>query len=590
MYAAARAALLLLAARATTCNGHAYLADPLARNVLHPMDNCPHCMQAGGPGTVKKRAHGVWPSKSVAGSHGLCGDPVQGREPYASISEEPYMVPGNVVASFMAGTTAEFRVAIAAHHMGHVEFRICEHALDGSTGETAAEAQECLNKWVLEREAPSEACVPNDADPDCQPLDKQHPERWYLPPANYATLRAGEGMDQAMVDMAGAGSWATEVYTMRYKIPADLHCEHCTLQFYWSTGNTCLYDGGYFTYFREFQELGWDAAAWSPLTMASWSTCEVSCCGDKTDRYPEEFWNCADISVQPQGVAHSTTHAPTATAVSTTQVPETTKPATSGQDPEPEPEPQPEPQPQPQPGAAISGGAYVFLSAHAAGRITIKAGDHDIVHSNVHPSSQLLVIEKQGGGAIESGDAVFLRFNESGTRLTVTNEGDVHAEWDHQGSWQTLTIEKLGGGAIHDGDHIFLKAHTGKYISVNGDAVGCSSSGQDAHARLTIASAQSQVLAAQGAASCVRNGDCAINAWCQDDAYFQWCAFQGQSGACPSPVCRWEHRAGLVQSQARRFTSAHKRTHQPELPAGPAEARRRRRSYHQDGLVVHAAA
>lgn len=39
------------------------------------------------------------------------------------------------------------------------------------------------------------------------------------------------------------------------------------------------------------------------------------------------------------------------------------------------------------------------------------------------------------------------------------------------GEWQKLFIEKRGAGAIMPGDTIFLRAHTGKIIEVQGEAV-----------------------------------------------------------------------------------------------------------------------
>jgi len=90
---------------------------------------------------------------------------------------------------------------------------------------------------------------------------------------------------------------------MRYRIPAGLSCGHCTLQWYWATGNTCLYDEGYFDYFRNMAGLGWNAAWWSPFAMASWASNNSVCCGPAGNgNFGEEFWNCADITVLPTDV------------------------------------------------------------------------------------------------------------------------------------------------------------------------------------------------------------------------------------------------------------------------------------------------
>merc|ERR1711972_733794 len=51
--------------------------------------------------------------------------------------------------------------------------------------------------------------------------------------------------------------------------------------------------------------------------MASWVTCENSCCGPSgTGAFGEEFWNCADIAVLPSGQGVATSNAPVATTTS----------------------------------------------------------------------------------------------------------------------------------------------------------------------------------------------------------------------------------------------------------------------------------
>merc|ERR1712061_854440 len=83
------------------------------------------------------------------------------------------------------------------------------------------------------------------------------------------------------------------------------------------TGNSCLYDMGYITYFKRMSELGWNVADWVYGGMASWVTCENSCCGPSgTGAFGEEFWNCADIAVLPSGQSVATSVEPVATTSS----------------------------------------------------------------------------------------------------------------------------------------------------------------------------------------------------------------------------------------------------------------------------------
>lgn len=273
-------------------SGHSYLAKPPARNVVAG-DNCMHCLQAGGPNTVKTRGRNVWPTRLAPDSHGLCGDPVQGQE-VVPFEDEPFLQAGSVQATYTAGSTVEFQIGISTHHMGHYEFRICEQALDPSIFKNAGEGQACLDKWVLHRAPPAADCQPN-GPADCQPLDESHPERWYLPPPNYQPT-ALLSKDSGVALMQAAG----EYHTMRFVIPTNLTCTRCTLQWYWATGNSCLYDEDYIAYFKKMQALGWDAGRWAPQAVASWATKKTVTCGpDGKDIFGEEFWNCADIRVNP---------------------------------------------------------------------------------------------------------------------------------------------------------------------------------------------------------------------------------------------------------------------------------------------------
>lgn len=269
--------IVLLTTIASIALGHSYLSEPPSRNLVavDSGEKCPHCLQAGGPNNVKSRGGNVWPTRLAPSSHGLCGDPVQNRPNPVSLREEEYLKPTEPQRAYMAGQEVTFKITISTHHMGHYEFRLCNRSLDGSTLESAQEGQDCLDQVLLQRAPPASTCSPNDPDPDCQPLDADYPHRWYLPPTSY-------GME----------------HVMRYRIPAGLSCRHCTLQWYWATGNTCLYDEGYFDYFRNMKALGWNAELWSPFATSSWASKKSACCGPAGNgNFGEEFWNCADITV-----------------------------------------------------------------------------------------------------------------------------------------------------------------------------------------------------------------------------------------------------------------------------------------------------
>lgn len=74
--------LLFVWATSSIADGHSYLAQPASRNLLANLDGeetCPHCLQSGGPDNVQERGQGMWPTRLAPESHGLCGDPVQGK-------------------------------------------------------------------------------------------------------------------------------------------------------------------------------------------------------------------------------------------------------------------------------------------------------------------------------------------------------------------------------------------------------------------------------------------------------------------------------------------------------------------------------
>jgi len=281
-------------------NGHAFLFNPPSRNYkrhVSGVENCPHCLQAGGPGNVQAKAHGIWPDRLAYGSHGLCGDPGQNEPEYSGPAQEPHMVPTDVgKAVYKAGQVVEFEVHVNAHHMGHYEFRICDHGIDGRESNfTAASGQQCLDRRVLERAPLHESCTESSSDPYCQPIDPKHPGRWYIPPleGSATPLSDTSAWKDSMASPAGlSGVSVSATHKMRYLLPPDLSCSHCTLQWYWSTGNSCLYDADYWTYFQSWP----GHEAWCPKCYSRWETCDNSCCGVGSG-WAEEFWNCADMQV-----------------------------------------------------------------------------------------------------------------------------------------------------------------------------------------------------------------------------------------------------------------------------------------------------
>mmetsp|Transcript_3253 Transcript_3253/g.5325 ORF Transcript_3253/g.5325 Transcript_3253/m.5325 type:complete len:689 (+) Transcript_3253:160-2226(+) len=187
------------------------------------------------------------------------------------------------LTNLQAGSVFELSVHITAHHMGHFEFAICDQHVSGDL----EDPQACFDARKLHRADPPADCVPNDARGDCQPIQVEYPERWYLPPA--------------------AGT-----HTMRFRIPSDLSCTSCTLQWRWWTANSCIPAPNYGCFFDLMAAEGWDVSQW----------CGTYCgeCGDYEEGHytcGEEFRNCADVSVTSGDQVPTTTTVVTNSATPT---------------------------------------------------------------------------------------------------------------------------------------------------------------------------------------------------------------------------------------------------------------------------------
>jgi len=214
------------------------------------------------------------------------------------LKDEPYMLPTPVQATYKAGDIVEFSVGIQAEHDGHYQFRICDKVLDGKTLKSHQEGEDCLNKHVLKRAPPS------GTKGDSQPIDVEHPDRWYVgahgkgsfafSSLNPNTPVVGEDWDsdrdfpqmQKEIDESVGIASHGSTYKMKYVIPDDLSCEKCTLQWWWVSANKCAHDKDVGEY--------WSRNGMNPRGKTT------PLCGPSSGIYAEEFWNCADITILPK--------------------------------------------------------------------------------------------------------------------------------------------------------------------------------------------------------------------------------------------------------------------------------------------------
>lgn len=282
--------ILAMAMVFCTVSGHGLMTGPRCRGALETersgvediatgttIDYCPHCQNAGGTGMVKEA--GPWTpydpmSGSKRGGFGLCGDPVGGDDhmksgKFANPASMPY------VANYAPGSVANFEYDFTTNHNGYLEFYLCD--VSGMPGKDISYTGFTDNCYYLER-YPHPDCEAG-TEKDCGPIDPAYPGRWVVP------CRTSES-DQIVGGSNGK---------MAYKIP-NVQIQNGVIQSYWLTQNSCNSPDGFMDNYNY-------PAAWGNCPGDGGSVGGKPNhvpCGDG-GRFPEEFWNCADVQVLPGG-------------------------------------------------------------------------------------------------------------------------------------------------------------------------------------------------------------------------------------------------------------------------------------------------
>eukprot|EP00638_Chattonella_subsalsa_P013373 CAMPEP_0117779296 /NCGR_PEP_ID=MMETSP0948-20121206/1518_1 /TAXON_ID=44440 /ORGANISM="Chattonella subsalsa, Strain CCMP2191" /LENGTH=367 /DNA_ID=CAMNT_0005606813 /DNA_START=325 /DNA_END=1429 /DNA_ORIENTATION=- len=202
----------------------------------------------------------------------------------------------SIVGEYSPGEIMDVEIHINAHHKGHFEFFLCDPA-DTEGGVSSPATQECLDRHPL--------TVVNDEN-SLYVIDDNHSNRLYLPPT------CALEMVSPVQDITG--------YLLRGQVilPSNVECSHCVLQWHYITGNSCNSEGYHDAIFPEDDCASW----WNP---------QLPDCGT-----PEEFWNCADISVTGEAAsgASRSSESPTSTPnqQSTAQPTNAASPTTSPTD------------------------------------------------------------------------------------------------------------------------------------------------------------------------------------------------------------------------------------------------------------------
>lgn len=329
-------------------DAHGFMSQPAARQALAWDDNkffCPHCLAAGGTGTVQQLLPS-FPSASpedpsTAFRHGLCGDNLLDDPAERWLQPNPTVLSGE----YTEGQGIEIWLDITANHKGYHEFYLCD--TPSEMLESSAKGQACLNRHRLTRAAlgPANTMI-NPADP----------YRWYMPGSTFGT-DASDGPPLDAQGWYGADNFApdnlgrspskgqypsSQRFKMKYYLPEGVSCDHCVLQWYWRTANSCNprgYESGGFVR--------------NVINRQDWANgANMASCGGEA--YAEEFFNCADVRIRPSdgsGDGGGGGAQPVPTPTPSTPVPPTpapTPPAQPAPVPVPVPEPEPEPQPEPE--------------------------------------------------------------------------------------------------------------------------------------------------------------------------------------------------------------------------------------------------
>ncbi|XP_052812695.1 uncharacterized protein LOC128240218 [Mya arenaria] len=236
----ARVLFLLVSMVIAGIEGHGYMMEPPQRSSAWRYRNDPDGILQKNYNDMGLNCGGREHQHSLGGKCGVCGDPFdQEIQPNHYVhptdpSKNGKYVTGFIVNEYEMNSEIDVIVKITAHHKGYFEFRLCPLPGDGQRYPVT---QECLDKY---------------------PLKVGDSYKYNLP-----NLGAGD-------------------YLVNVKLPDDISCNFCVLQWIWVGGNS--------------------------------------------HGYQENFWNCADIRIIG-GESNPATTKPTTQAPPPTTAAPTTNPA-----------------------------------------------------------------------------------------------------------------------------------------------------------------------------------------------------------------------------------------------------------------------
>ncbi|CAJ1437831.1 unnamed protein product, partial [Effrenium voratum] len=123
-------------------------------------------------------------------------------------------------------------------------------------------------------------------------------------------------------------------------------------------------------------------------------------------------------------------------------------------------------------GRPVISGDTVYLLARTGKYLEYPEHREDPrARAAIKSTRQALAIQKNGGGAIQSGDTIALKCH-LGVYLDFKGTA-VRARQSQAGEWQEIRITSEAGGPIRTGDVVFLRGHEGNVLDVEKEDVKC---------------------------------------------------------------------------------------------------------------------
>lgn len=255
------AAVAILPSQRVFVKAHGYPTSPRSRNFYaHDIINTSECQGGAGCPPAEYCPH------CLNLNDGVCGKTTQRSfETDNWLDKNGNGMPWIAQATYTEGGTITFSSYLATHHNGHMELRACK--VEGSN--SCSRPEDFLGNelhFVKDNAIGSHPPMPKDLN---------YPER----------------------GMYGGGSGGgIQNFEFEFKLPNGMSGDKVLLQWKYITANSCS-PPGYAAYFASNSNL--PASYWKPGVIEC--TPPYPNDGSRSSTWPEQFFNCAEVNIQPSG-------------------------------------------------------------------------------------------------------------------------------------------------------------------------------------------------------------------------------------------------------------------------------------------------